>query len=105
MGVSKEADILYFGASKMTNTNPYPIITKTKPTFYFVGVTTGKSSIMKVFPLWMEALGRSDVVIEGIDYPIAPRPHGPLGVALVPVRVGVACFVKPWERHALAVVR
>jgi shikimate 5-dehydrogenase len=52
----------------MTNTNPYPIITKTKPTFYFVGVTTGSSSIMKVFPRWMEALERPDVVIEGIDH-------------------------------------
>ncbi len=57
----------------MTNKNTYPIITKTKPTFYFVGVTTGKSSIMNVFPRWMEALGRSDVVIEGIDHEI----HGP----------------------------
>ena len=59
----------------MTNTNPYPIISKTKPTFYFVGVTTGKSSIMKVFPLWMEALGRSDVVIEGIDHLIHDQPE------------------------------
>jgi shikimate 5-dehydrogenase len=45
----------------------YPIITKTVPTFYFIGVTTGKSSIMKVFPLWMKVLGREEVVIEGID--------------------------------------
>lgn len=38
-------------------------------TMYFIGVTTGKSSIMKVFPKWMEALGE-DLVIKGIDLPI-----------------------------------
>ena len=38
-----------------------------KPTFYFVGVTTGKSSIMKVFPKWAEHLGLGDVEIKGID--------------------------------------
>lgn len=48
----------------------YPIIQKTVPTFYFIGVTTGKSSIMKVFPLWMKELGRPDVIIEGIDLKI-----------------------------------
>lgn len=51
--------------------SPYPIVTKTIPTFYFVGVTTKQSSIMKVFPRWMHALGRPDVVIEGIDH----KPH------------------------------
>jgi shikimate dehydrogenase len=45
----------------------YSITTKTEPTFYFVGVTTSKSSIMKVFPLWMEVLNRSEIVLEGID--------------------------------------
>lgn len=39
----------------------------TKPTFYFIGVTTGKSSIMKVFPKWAEFLGLGDVEIKGID--------------------------------------
>ena len=36
---------------------------------YFVGVTTGQSSIMKVFPAWMDALGL-DGCIKGIDLPI-----------------------------------
>jgi len=45
----------------------YEIKTKILPTFYFIGVTTGKSSIMKVFPLWMKEIGRSEVVIEGMD--------------------------------------
>jgi shikimate 5-dehydrogenase len=38
-----------------------------KSTFYFVGVTTGKSSIMKVFPKWAAQLGLGDVEIKGID--------------------------------------
>jgi len=52
----------------------YPIKTKKVPTFYFIGVTTSKSSIMKVFPLWMKILGREDVVIEGIDCNIHDEP-------------------------------
>ncbi len=38
-----------------------------RPTMYFIGVTTGKSSIMRVFPKWMEALG-IDAVIKGMDF-------------------------------------
>jgi shikimate 5-dehydrogenase len=34
---------------------------------YFVGVSTKQSSIMKLFPLWMEELGRSEVLLEGMD--------------------------------------
>ena len=57
------------------NSENYPVIKKTVPTFYFVGVTTGKSSIMKVFPLWMKVLGRDDVVMEGIDCKIHDEPE------------------------------
>jgi shikimate 5-dehydrogenase len=39
----------------------------TKPSFYFIGVTTKKSSIMKVFPKWAEHLGLGDCPIRGID--------------------------------------
>ncbi|MFA6735911.1 MAG: hypothetical protein WCR87_03210 [Saccharofermentanales bacterium] len=42
----------------------------TSPTMYFVGVTTAKSSIMKVFPLWAEYLGLKDAVLKGIDLKI-----------------------------------
>jgi len=42
----------------------------TKPTLYFIGVTTGKSSIMKVFPEWAKALNLGDVEIKGIDLPL-----------------------------------
>jgi shikimate dehydrogenase len=53
----------------------YQVVTKTVPTFYFIGVTTGKSSIMKVFPLWMKVLGREDVVMEGVDCKIHDDPE------------------------------
>ncbi len=45
----------------------YQIDTKGVPTFYFIGVTTGKSSIMKVFPVWAEEVGRPEIVLEGVD--------------------------------------
>lgn len=47
----------------------------TQPTMYFIGVTTGKSSIMKVFPDWAKALGFSDTVIKGIDITIHAEPE------------------------------
>lgn len=49
------------------STQEYPVITKSVPTFYFIGVTTSKSSIMKVFPLWMKVLGHEEIIIEGWD--------------------------------------
>lgn len=42
-----------------------------KPTFYFIGVTTGQSSIMRVFPKWAELLGL-DAQIKGIDFQRTP---------------------------------
>jgi shikimate dehydrogenase len=61
----------------MTNNNQskYPVVTKDVPTFYFVGVTTSKSSIMKVFPAWMKELGRPEIVIEGIDHILHDEPE------------------------------
>jgi shikimate dehydrogenase len=53
----------------------FNIVTKPVPTFYFIGVTTTKSSIMKVFPLWMEALGHPEIVIEGVDLQIHDQPE------------------------------
>lgn len=53
----------------------YKITTKTVPTFYFIGVTTGKSSINKVFPLWMDVFGKPEVVLEGIDHVIHDEPE------------------------------
>lgn len=45
----------------------YSFVRKQAPTFYFIGVTTTKSSIMKIFPRWTQELGHPEVVIEGID--------------------------------------
>ncbi|MBR3843760.1 MAG: shikimate dehydrogenase [Christensenellaceae bacterium] len=46
----------------------------TQPTMYFIGVTTGSSSIMKVFPDWAEALG-INAVMKGIDIAIHEKPE------------------------------
>lgn len=40
-----------------------------RPTLYFIGVTTGQSSIMRVFPAWATHLGLRDAAIAGIDFP------------------------------------
>jgi shikimate 5-dehydrogenase len=42
----------------------------TRPTLYFIGVTTAKSSIMKVFPTWAAHLGLDQAEIKGIDFPL-----------------------------------
>lgn len=52
-----------------------PGAAKTVPTFYFIGVTTTRSSIMKVFPLWMKELGHPEIVLEGIDHPMNDLPE------------------------------
>lgn len=46
----------------------------TEPTMYFIGVTTGASSIMKVFPEWAKALG-INAVMKGIDIAIHEKPE------------------------------
>lgn len=46
----------------------------TQPTMYFIGVTTGQSSILKLFPLWMEHLGMKSTIIKGIDIAINADP-------------------------------
>ncbi|WP_250469479.1 shikimate dehydrogenase [Caballeronia sp. GAFFF2] len=44
-----------------------------RPTFYFIGVTTAQSSIMRVFPAWARHLGLGNVEMKGIDF----EPHSP----------------------------
>jgi shikimate 5-dehydrogenase len=56
-------------------THTYDTLKKEQPTFYFIGVTTKQSSIMKVFPLWMKDIGREDVMIEGWDCKIHDEPE------------------------------
>src|SRR5512137_2078441 len=57
------------------NHTTFQVVKKAVPTFYFIGVTTTKSSIMKVFPLWMKILGREEVVMEGVDCKIHDEPE------------------------------
>ncbi len=44
------------------------------PTMYFIGVTTGSSSIMRVFPRWADHLG-VEAAITGIDLPLNASPE------------------------------
>jgi shikimate 5-dehydrogenase len=46
----------------------------TRPTLYFVGVSTGSSSIMRVFPAWADLLGLQEAAIQGIDFPLHAEP-------------------------------
>ncbi|HET7314417.1 hypothetical protein [Salinisphaera sp.] len=45
-----------------------------RPTFYFIGVTTGQSSIMRVFPEWARYLELGACEIRGIDFPVGAEP-------------------------------
>ena len=45
------------------------------PTIHFVGVSTGQSSIMKVFPKWATELGIGEAIIRGIDLPLNAPPE------------------------------
>ena len=46
----------------------------TVPTFYFAGVTTGGSAARRVFPRWMEIIGRPEVALQGVDFPLHDDP-------------------------------
>jgi shikimate 5-dehydrogenase len=45
-----------------------------RPTLYFIGVSTGSSSIMRVFPAWADFLGLRDAAIAGVDFPLHAAP-------------------------------
>ncbi len=53
--------------------NPYQ--PAEKATMYFIGVTTSKSSINKIFPLWAEHLGLGNCQLKGIDFKLHDRPE------------------------------
>jgi shikimate 5-dehydrogenase len=48
----------------------YTIVQQNVPTMYFIGVTTGQSSIMRLFPLWAEILGLNRAQLVGVDLPL-----------------------------------
>ena len=53
--------------------NPYQ--PADKPTMYFIGVTTTKSSINKIFPLWAERLELGTCQLKGIDFKLHDQPE------------------------------
>ncbi|WP_407359943.1 shikimate dehydrogenase family protein [Microbacterium sp. LBN7] len=53
---------------------PDTLVPATEPTFAFVGVTTGASSIMEVFPRWAAHLGIPSRIV-GIDVPLDADPE------------------------------
>lgn len=55
---------------------PDTLVPADRPTIYFLGVSTGASSIQRVFPAWAAELGLGDAVLRGIDMPVgAPAEH------------------------------
>ena len=46
------------------------MIPQERPTFYFLGVTTGSSAGQKVFPRWAEYLGLTGAQLVGVDLPL-----------------------------------
>lgn len=49
------------------------------PTIYFIGVTTARSSIMRVFPRWAETLGISAQIV-GVDFALHDDPEAYRGI-------------------------
>src|SRR5688572_8738189 len=52
-----------------------PLRPATRPTMYFIGVTTSQSSINQVFPLWARRLQLGDCELRGIDFALHDRPE------------------------------
>ena len=46
-----------------------------RPTIYFIGLATGKSSIMKVFPAWANYLELGNCKLQGIDLKLHDDPE------------------------------
>ncbi|MCU0509743.1 MAG: hypothetical protein MUC34_15405 [Anaerolineae bacterium] len=53
----------------------FNVVAKPQPTMYFIGVTTGKSAMMRLFPIWARALGRPEVVLQGVDLKLHDTPE------------------------------
>ena len=50
------------------------IVQQRVPTMYFIGVTTGQSSMMRLFPPWAEVLGLNRAQLVGVDLPLHAAP-------------------------------
>lgn len=58
----------------MRNFETAHIETRSVPTMEFIGVSTQNSSIMKVFPRWVEALNLGNAQLAGRDLPLRAEP-------------------------------
>lgn len=50
------------------------MITPAVPTMIFIGVTTGQSTSMRMFPRWADILGLGDAQLVGVDLPLFAVP-------------------------------
>ena len=50
------------------------ITKRQRPTFYFLGVTTGRSAGQQVFPRWADHLGLAGAELVGVDLPLQADP-------------------------------
>jgi shikimate 5-dehydrogenase len=76
---------------KKITKNGFKIVVKPGKSFYFIGVTTTKSSIMKLFPLWMDELGFSDIKIYPYDLKIHDI-HSNYRQAVAQIKYDEGCF-------------
>ncbi len=51
------------------------LVRQERPTLYFIGVTTGQSSMTRLFPLWARVLGLDDAQLVGLDLPLHAEPE------------------------------
>lgn len=51
------------------------LVRQERPTMYFIGVTTGQSSMTRLFPLWARVLGLDDAQLVGLDLPLHAEPE------------------------------
>jgi len=52
-----------------------PLTPSTKPTMVFIGVTTGQSSINRIFPRWAESLELGECALRGLDFRLHDDPE------------------------------
>src|SRR5688572_7384644 len=63
------------GAGSLGSVMSHPFHPASKPTMYFIGVTTRQSSINAVFPRWAQRLDLGDCELRGIDFALHAQPQ------------------------------
>ena len=58
----------------MVSGGPMFLTPSERPSMLFIGVTTAQSSIHRIFPRWMTALGRSEAALRGVDFRLHDDP-------------------------------